>query len=415
MMMTFRSILEGFTNAVSLNVARYASRGLTLALPSIPVNQAVEICRSAKQIFQEEPVMLEVESPCTVIGDLHGHILDLFRILTSHGYPPRRKYVFLGDLVDRGEFSIETVLVVFLLKILFPSHVYVIRGNHEFSCLCDECGFRSQSVTVYGDTQFYDACLSAFSVMPISALVDKQILCVHGGIGPETRSLDQFRAINRPIFDFDDDFLNSTLWSDPSAECYMYVPSSRGTGHFFGAQALTDFMKRCNLSLIIRGHECVMGGTEWFFDKKLVTVFSASNYCGVAGNESAILDIEPGNKYIDRKFPPLDYLRRTYVMFRKFRPQLADNSAGFSRRFSRDTSKSSSNKDLPPTPHKLSRENRVMSGKQLPRLEFETKAYIRQIATPIPPLSPAMGQRAPAPTIFRPPTTGYRPRRGTLQ
>ena len=203
--MTFRSILEGFTNAVSLNVARYASRGLTLSLPSIPIDQAVEICRAAKQIFQDEPVMLEIESPCTVVGDLHGHILDLFRILISHGYPPRRKYVFLGDLVDRGEFSIETVLVVFLLKILFPSHIYIIRGNHEFSCLCDECGFRSQIVTVYGDTRFYDACLSAFSVLPISALIDRQTLCVHGGIGPEARSLDQFKSISRPIFDFDDD------------------------------------------------------------------------------------------------------------------------------------------------------------------------------------------------------------------
>lgn len=261
--------------------------------------------------------MLQIPSPCIVIGDIHGQILDLFRILNVFGVPsPKRRYLFLGDLIDRGEFSVECLVCAFLLKALWPDSVYIIRGNHEFAFLCSQCGFMTQIVSFFTDASlFHDAC-SAFRYLPLAARIDESILCVHGGIGPSVTDIAAIEAIERPIDEFGDDIVDSLVWSDPSEYIENFESSpTRGAGYLFGPSALRPFLERSRLTTLVRAHECMKGGIETHFDGILITVFSASNYCGLIGNQAAVLEVIGGGKQQGRTFAPLPWLTRVDATF----------------------------------------------------------------------------------------------------
>ncbi|OHS93122.1 Serine/threonine-protein phosphatase 4 catalytic subunit 2 [Tritrichomonas foetus] len=308
--------------AIQSDAKLLASRMVPLRLPRFTPEQVSGICRQVQKIFSSEPTILEVYSPVTVVGDIHGHILDLFRILNKCGMPPFRKYLFLGDIVDRGEFSIETLIVIFLLKIVYTDHIYIIRGNHEFDYLCQQCGFFTEVVKYYEEPTVYNSCINVFGHIPLAAKINNSFLCVHGGIGPSFTSLDKFYSIKKPFDDFgDDDFIDSVLWSDPSTDVEQYAPSSRGSGYFFGAEATKEFCEKNHIKMIIRGHECVNDGFEYHFDQKLITVFSASNYCGLVGNKAAVLEIISTDKLVTHDFPPLPYLNRYEALFGAHLPE----------------------------------------------------------------------------------------------
>lgn len=306
----FEALLNRFMQAVSADVEFYACQNLQLNLPSISKQMILLLTSNVELIFQSEPTLLDIESPCTIVGDIHGHILDLFRILKTQGLPDKTRYVFLGDLVDRGEFSVETIALVYLLKILWPQNVFVIRGNHEFDFLASQCGFKKQLLETYSDESIYRHYLSSFSEIPLAIRIDKRMLCVHGGIGPSLFSIKQIANLEKPIFDFGSELIDPLLWSDPNDSVESFEPSSRGTGFFFSESVLDEFLNLSNLNILIRAHECVMEGSEPKFHNKLITVFSASNYCGIVKNMSAIIKVTAPMEYSFVQFPPLDYLKR---------------------------------------------------------------------------------------------------------
>lgn len=308
-------MMDIYLKAIPSHIEDHAKGNKPVEMPILPGEMVKRICLTACEVFREEPTLLTLQSPIVIIGDLHGHVLDLYRILLGFGIPDRRSYLFLGDIVDRGEFSIETALMILLLKILYPTSVYMIRGNHEFESLCDNGGFKAQVLNVYGDINVYTAFTNAFSFIPLVATIDRAVLCVHGGIGPEFQSLRQIEEFPRPITEFgDDELLNCILWSDPSNEAIEYNPSPRGIGYHYGAEAVKKFCSTLNLKMIVRAHECVPLGYQPMFDGKLATVFSASNYCGETGNKAAVLVIN-GSKVEPVRLPPLAYLRRDKVSF----------------------------------------------------------------------------------------------------
>ncbi|KAH0794961.1 Ser/Thr protein phosphatase [Histomonas meleagridis] len=311
----YRDLLDTYTNACESDVMEYAEKEKKLILP-IPEQDLIQnLFQDVKTRFMSEPTVIEIKSPCIIIGDIHGHLLDLLRIIKHFGLPGPTKYVFLGDLVDRGEFSIETLIIVFLLKILYPTRVFIIRGNHEFATLCSQCGFLNQMFSFFGDMLLYYLSIQAFEYIPLAALIDKQLLCVHGGLDPNLVSVDQIKSINRPITDFTGDFIDSLVWSDPSDNTEDYEASSRGSGYTFGERALKSFLASSKVTMVIRGHECVSGGCKFHFGRKLVTVFSASNYCGMVGNEAGVLVIRSPSDFEAQTFPPLKWLLRTDVTF----------------------------------------------------------------------------------------------------
>jgi protein phosphatase len=225
----------------------------------------------------------------------------------------KTQYLFLGDFVDRGEFSFEVVTFVFLAKILCPTQVWVIRGNHEFAYVCSTGGFRSELSHLFHDELVFFSFTEAFSEMPLAAVLDRGILAVHGGICPQFRNLEQIRDLKRPIREFDDDIIDGILWSDPSDDLELFEPSRRGTGFVFGAIAFKNFVDANAIRTIVRGHECVADGCAEHFGGRLLTVFSASNYCGTTGNKAAVLIITQNKEQQIRTFPPIPRFVRAVV------------------------------------------------------------------------------------------------------
>ena len=288
---------------------------LEIRLPS--KNFVFDICDRATSMFSYDPIVLGISSPIVTVGDLHGHYLDLLRIMQVCGHPQSTKYIFLGDIVDRGEFSLETIIMIFLMKICYPTNVFVIRGNHEFDQLASKYGFLTEVLTEYQDRNVYNAFLKAFSQMPIAAVIDEVTICVHGGIGPGIVDIDTIRAIKRPIDAFSQDYTASLFWSDPNPTINDYQPSPRGTGFLFGKENLLDFLENSNAVRIVRGHEYVQEGYYTCFDDRVVTIFSASNYCGTMNNESAVLIMEPNGEDEIKRFPPLAYIKRSHAKITK--------------------------------------------------------------------------------------------------
>ncbi|KAI9353471.1 phosphoprotein phosphatase PPZ [Obelidium mucronatum] len=251
----------------------------------------IAICQKVREVFMDQSVLLEIEAPVNLVGDVHGQFEDLLRIFDKCGYPPNSNYLFLGDYVDRGKFSLETILLLFCYKLKYPLNFFILRGNHE-------CASVNR---VYG---FYDECkrrcnlkiwkvfTDVFNCLPIAAIVAGKIFCVHGGLSPSLISMDYIRAIPRPSEVPEFGLLNDLLWSDPSANATDWEDNDRGVSYCFGAKIVNDFVAKYNLDLVARAHMVVEGGYEFFADRQLVTIFSAPNYCGEFDNKAAIMIVD---------------------------------------------------------------------------------------------------------------------------
>lgn len=329
--MQFRRYLESYLSLFANDAMLYATRERPLSLLQIPFDDAINIIRSTESIIRKEPNLLNLHSPIIVVGDLHGQFLDLIRIFQKNGIPPGKKYLFLGDLVDRGDFSFDILIFLFLLKILHPESIFFIRGNHEFNSLTSTMGFFNEIIDKYEDPSMYNSFLNLFSFIPLGALINEKILCIHGGLGPNFTSVFQIPTVYRPLCDFGKyDVADDILWSDPSNDIDTYEPNKRGAGWIFGKSIVDKFCEENNIDMIIRGHECVMNGYENFFNGKLITVFSASNSVGTVGNEAAVIEIknpslnkaentvvENQRSYVllAKQYPPLPYLTRDQVFY----------------------------------------------------------------------------------------------------
>lgn len=249
------------------------------------------ICSKAREIFLKQPSLLKLSAPVKVVGDIHGQFNDLLRILKLSGLPPNSNYLFLGDYVDRGKQSLETVLLLLCFKIKYPENVFMLRGNHESANISK----------IYG---FYDECkrrlnlkcwkyfIDVFNTLPLAATINDKIFCVHGGLSPNLRSMDQITDIQRPTDIPEDGLLADLLWSDPDKNTQEWDDSDRGVSYVFGPKVVDAFVKRFKFDLIIRGHMVVEDGYEFFARKKLVTIFSAPNYCGEFNNWGAVMSVD---------------------------------------------------------------------------------------------------------------------------
>ena len=275
----------------------------TKNFPTIPVTKLKYLLLQISSIFINEKNILELSSPFIIIGDIHGHIFDLLRIFNRFGIEKDTKYLFLGDLVDRGENSLQTISLIFILKYLYPNRFYIIRGNHEFDIMCSKCGFKEEIMELYDNLDLYNTFIDCFNVLPICAIIDNEIFLVHGGIGPDFKTLDQINLIERPISHFENNILSSLLWSDPSTETEYFLPSQRGLGFLYGINSIKNFLDINKFKILIRGHECVQNGILTHFNNLVYTIFSASNYCGLSGNESGVIEIHSKENLELHRFP----------------------------------------------------------------------------------------------------------------
>lgn len=255
-----------------------------------------DICLRCSQLLLSEPSLLRLEGPIVVAGDIHGQFKDLRRLFTRFGYPPRTRYLFLGDYVDRGGRSIEVVLLLTCLKLAYPQHIFLLRGNHESARVNKEYGLLEECRRRIGLTNHlaaYDAINAMFDALPLAAVVGDQVFCVHGGLSPHLQSLGQIESIKRPAGIPDSGLIYDLLWSDPANPTDRVGPDgwgkgSRGGTRVFGAAVVDAFLKATGLSFVCRSHGFAQEGFQLSHGEKLVTIFSAPNYCG-AENLGAVL------------------------------------------------------------------------------------------------------------------------------
>lgn len=243
------------------------------------------ICSAAREVFLSQPALLELSSPVKIVGDIHGQYTDLIRMFEMCGFPPNSNYLFLGDYVDRGKQSLETILLLLCYKLKFPENFFLLRGNHECANVTRVYGFYDECKRRC-NIKVWKAFVDTFNTLPIAAIVAQKIFCVHGGLSPSLSHMDDIRQIARPTDVPDYGLLNDLLWSDPADMENDWESNERGVSYCFGKKVIMEFLQRHDFDLVCRAHMVVEDGYEFFTDRVLVTVFSAPNVSKTPSNES---------------------------------------------------------------------------------------------------------------------------------
>jgi serine/threonine-protein phosphatase PP1 catalytic subunit len=234
------------------------------------------ICSAAREVFLNQPALLELAPPVKIVGDIHGQYTDLIRMFEMCGFPPNSNYLFLGDYVDRGKQSLETILLLLCYKLKFPENFFMLRGNHECANVTRVYGFYDECKRRC-NIKVWKAFVDTFNTLPIAAIVAQKIFCVHGGLSPSLSHMDDIRQIARPTDVPDYGLLNDLLWSDPADMENDWESNERGVSYCFGKKVIMEFLQRHDFDLVCRAHMVVEDGYEFFNDRILVTVFSAPN------------------------------------------------------------------------------------------------------------------------------------------
>jgi serine/threonine-protein phosphatase 5 len=256
----------------------------------------LQMLLKARNIFMEQKeALIDITIPddkkFTVVGDIHGQFYDLLKIFEINGYPSEENpYLFNGNYVDRGVFSLECVITLIAFKILYPNHLFMARGNHENASLNQKYGFREEVIDKYGrDGKIFDCFTEFFKSLPLGHILNKQVLVVHGGLfSKDGVTIDEIKKIDRFKEIPESGLMCELLWSDPCKENGRF-PSKRGVGICFGPDVAKKFLAENELNLLIRSHEVKMSGFEVEPGGKVITVFSAPNYCDKMRNQGAIL------------------------------------------------------------------------------------------------------------------------------
>ena len=247
---------------------------------------------SVQPVLAAQPMLVETGVPITIVGDIHGQYSDLLRMLENGGEPTEANpYLFLGDYVDRGKLGTETIALLLAYKILLPKSVWLLRGNHESAAITRIYGFYDEMVKRFSE-KLWKRFTDVFNWLPVAGLVDKRILCMHGGLSPHLTSLDQIRQLARPSDVPDKGIMCDLLWSDPNKQVAGgWAENTRGIAFTFAPDVVKEFCRAHDLDLIVRAHQVVEAGYEFFAGRRLLTIFSAPNYCGEFDNSAAIMRI----------------------------------------------------------------------------------------------------------------------------
>jgi serine/threonine-protein phosphatase PP1 catalytic subunit len=258
---------------------------------SITEDDANLLISEGIRVISNESVCLELSPKLNVCGDIHGQYYDLLRLFEINGHPPKSRYLFLGDYVDRGKQSLETICLLIAYKIRYPKDIYLLRGNHESANVCKVYGFFDECKKRLS-VKIWKSFCDLFDYLPLTALIDSKILCMHGGISRDLISVKQLKEIKRPLEVPEYGLVCDLLWSDPSNNIDSWGPNERGVSCTFSSKVLEYFLEKNELDLLCRAHQVVEEGYEFFGEQSLVTIFSAPNYLGEFDNNGAVMQID---------------------------------------------------------------------------------------------------------------------------
>lgn len=258
------------------------------------------LCHKVKELLVRESNVVHISAPVTVVGDIHGQFYDLLEVFKIGGMCPDTNYLFLGDYVDRGLFSVETITLLVCLKLRYPQRIWLIRGNHESRGITQSYGFYTECVRKYGNASVWSHFTRMFDFLTLCVLIDNSIFCVHGGLSPSLQTVDQIKVIDRFREIPHDGPMADLVWSDPDASRPQFSINSRGAGYTFGYDIVKAFLEKNNFSHILRAHQLCQQGYDELFDGMLSTVWSAPNYCYRCGNLASVLEIdEAGGRHFN--------------------------------------------------------------------------------------------------------------------
>ncbi|GKT26292.1 Serine/threonine-protein phosphatase 2A catalytic subunit beta isoform [Aduncisulcus paluster] len=254
------------------------------------------VCEKVKEILLKEDNVVNLKAPISIVGDIHGQFYDLLELFRICGRAPNTNFLFLGDYVDRGYYSVECVLLLLVLKVRYPQRITLLRGNHESRQVTQVYGFYDEASRKFGHHRVWKLLTDVFDFLPLASLLESEVLCVHGGLSPsidsidDIRSLNRFRELSEGVIGFD------LMWSDPD-ERPGWGASARGAGYTFGKDISKQFNKSNKLTLVVRAHQLAMEGYTWLHDRSVVTVFSAPNYCTRCNNQAAVMELDEHLSY----------------------------------------------------------------------------------------------------------------------
>lgn len=249
------------------------------------------ILQRAKEIFKDEGYFLEfdidlMEEEVYVIGDIHGSLETLMKIIEILNKKQPKLVIFLGDIVDRGPQQIECMIILLALKILSPERIKILRGNHETLEMNEAYGFYFECIQAFKKRKYFIEFLSLYDFLPICATINNTILCLHGGIPQDVDFLKKLKGLK--IENLTDEIIKSIdesffqiMWNDPDPDMKGFSQNFRGHGiKYFGEDAFDEFMSANNLKYLIRAHEVFPEGYRWFFNNRLLSIFTSANYRG---------------------------------------------------------------------------------------------------------------------------------------
>jgi serine/threonine-protein phosphatase 6 catalytic subunit len=258
------------------------------------------LCEKTKDLLIEESNVQPVQAPVNICGNIAGQFYDILELFKTGGSIPENKYVFMGGLLGECFRSIETLQLLFLLKVKYPESITILRGIRENRNQSKFWGFYDEILRKYGNVNVWKYCNEVFDCLPLAALVEDSIFCVQGGLSPDLKTIDQIRTLDRYIEPGVEGPLIDLLWSEPSVDVETWAVSSRGAGWAFGSLATKKFNQLNGLQLIAKGKNCVTEGHEYpFSEKSIVSICSAPNFKQRCDNKASILAI---NDNLERKF-----------------------------------------------------------------------------------------------------------------
>ena len=311
-----------------------------------------------------QPSLLELEAPIQICGDIHGQFHDLLRLFEHCGFPPDANYLFLGcadasapcpcavmlrgpvtsglapqplgpwlglcplpalarptraraarrraaprrhrsDYVDRGKNGLECIILLLAYKVKYPENFFLLRGNHECASINRIYGFYDECKRRF-NIKMWKKFQDVFNVLPFAAIVDEKIFCIHAGLSPDLNTPEQIKRITRPTDVPDTGLLCDLVWSDPELDVSGWSENDRGVSYTFGADIVTKFLQKHDFDLVVRAHQVVEDGYEFFADRQLVTIFSAPNYCGEFDNAGAVMAVDESLMCSFRILKPAD-------------------------------------------------------------------------------------------------------------
>ncbi|OHT11551.1 Ser/Thr protein phosphatase [Tritrichomonas foetus] len=268
----------------------------------------VIILMKIMEILYQECNVLVLQSPIVICGDIHGQLDDLLELFRISGDKEQQKYLFMGDYVDRGYHSLNTFLYLVCHKLMYPTQFYLLRGNHESRQISQMYGFYNECVLNYGHAGIWMMCNEAFDLLPVAAVIDRDIFSVHGGLSPDLPLIEMVSLQNRQDELPSSGPLCDLCWSDPE-DVRKWRQNQRGAGYCFGENEVREFNQQNKLTMVTRSHQLIMEGFKYYFPDpeakgepkgRLVTIWSAPNYAYRSNNDASVMKLRfPGRDPYD--------------------------------------------------------------------------------------------------------------------